>query len=149
MVADADADYRATPALQEVAMTIDYPEVGGGGREYGSGVWVSPGYQSSPLSCILSSFVLLPCLFPTLSRPLDPGRAEEVPGLPVPLEARKKNSVYACVGCLLRREYHSEVRDTTMTLMVHGQKAIWRFLSVVYGRGCRAIAIRRLEGMID
>ena len=98
MVADADADYRATPALQEVAMTIDYPEVGGGGREYGSGAWVSPGYQSSLLSCILFSFVLLPCLCPTLSRPLDPGRAEEVPGLSVPLEARQKTAYMRVLG---------------------------------------------------
>ena len=81
--------------------------------------WVSPASQSPPLSCILLLLMLLLCLCPTLSRPLDPGGAEEAPGLPVPLEARKKASAYACIGRLLRSKYHLEVRDTTLTLMVH------------------------------
>ena len=41
--------------------------------------------------------MLLLCLGPILSRPLDPGRVEEeAPGLPVPLEARKNQCICVC-----------------------------------------------------
>jgi len=81
--------------------------------------WVSPASQSAPLSCLLLLLMLLLCLCPTLSRPLDPGRAEEATGSPVPLEARKKPVHTRVLGRLLRSKYHLEVRDTTLTLMVH------------------------------
>jgi hypothetical protein len=51
--------------------------------------------------------MLLLRLCPTLSRPLDPGRAGKSPRAASATRSSKKTSAYACAEGLLRRKYHS------------------------------------------
>ena len=67
VVADADADYRTTPPLREVEMTIDYPNVRRGGREYGSGGCMDISHISIPSPLVYPTLIHASLFMPTWS----------------------------------------------------------------------------------